>query len=87
MTVRPSPAHRLRRTKGHVQQIQHDRANHLLRIYIICQVSKSKIFRFTRILIYGINPAVPRPHEGRFAIVTMRWAQDAMDAAISGVTA
>jgi hypothetical protein len=30
--------------------------------------------------------AVPRPHEGRFAIVTMRWAQDAMDAAISGAT-
>jgi hypothetical protein len=50
-----------------------------------CQVPHSKIFRFTGILIYGINPAVPRPHEGRFAIVTMRWAQDAMDAAISGV--
>jgi hypothetical protein len=30
---------------------------------------------------------VPRPHEGRFAIVTMRWAQDAMDAAVSGATA
>jgi hypothetical protein len=29
----------------------------------------------------------PRPHEGRFAIVTARRAQDAMDAAISGVTA
>jgi hypothetical protein len=52
-----------------------------------CQVPHSKIFRFTVILICGINPVIPRPHEGRFAIVTMRWAQDAMDAAISGVTA
>jgi hypothetical protein len=28
--------------------------------------------------------AVPSPHEGRFAIVTIRWAWDAMDAAASG---
>jgi hypothetical protein len=47
---------------------------------------KSKTIRFTGILIYGINPA-SRPTEGRFAIVTIRWAQDAMAAAISGVTA
>jgi hypothetical protein len=38
-------------------------------------------FRFT------VSIARPEPAEGRFAIVTMRWAQDAMDAAISGVTA
>src|SRR5882724_1680538 len=52
-----------------------------------CQAPKSKIFRFTGILIYVITPAVPRPPEGRFAIVTARRAQDAMDAAISGAAA
>jgi hypothetical protein len=30
-----------------------------------CQASKSKIFLFTRIPIYGIVPASPRHHEGR----------------------
>src|SRR6266568_4049907 len=30
------------------------------------------------------NLAHPGPHEGRFAIVTMRWAGDAMDALASG---
>jgi len=70
-----------------VWQIWHDGQINPLLICLTCQASKSKIFRFTGILIYGINLAVPRPHEGRFAIVTMRWAQDAMDAAISGVPA
>ena len=59
----------------------------VLLICLICQALKTKIFRFTGIPIYGIYPAVPRPHEGRFAIVTARRAQDAMDAAISGVAA
>jgi hypothetical protein len=30
--------------------------------------------------ITGTFPRVPRPHEGRFAIVTKRWARDAVDA-------
>ena len=32
--------------------------------------------------ITGIIFAHPGPHEGRFAIVTMRWAGDAMDALV-----
>jgi len=35
--------------------------------------------------IRRITRAVPSPPEGRYAIVTMRWAWDAMDAAASGV--
>jgi hypothetical protein len=31
--------------------------------------------------ITGSYPRVFRPHEGRFAIVTKRWAEDAVDAA------
>jgi len=33
-----------------------------------------------KIGIDGKSCAVPRPREGRFAIVTKRWARDAMDA-------
>jgi hypothetical protein len=35
--------------------------------------------------INGISPAIPGPHEGRFAIVTKRRAWDVMDASASGV--
>jgi hypothetical protein len=34
--------------------------------------------------ISGTSPAILGPHEGRFAIVTMRWAEDVMDASASG---
>jgi hypothetical protein len=54
------------------------RANHLL----TRQALKSEIFRFTGILIYVINLR-PAPTEGRFAIVTIRRVQDAMDALAS----
>ena len=37
-----------------------------------CQVPKTKIFRFTGILIYGID-GHPAPPEGRIMIVTTRW--------------
>jgi hypothetical protein len=43
-----------------------------------------KIFCFTEIEIRRIIRAVPSPPEGRFAIVTTRWAWDAMDAVASG---
>jgi hypothetical protein len=66
-----------------VLQIQHGWANH----FGACQALTAKIFCFTVFLICGITPAVPRPLEGRFAIVTTRWARDAMAAAISGATA
>jgi hypothetical protein len=44
------------------------------------------------ILLYRSNKQVhnssrPGPSEGRFAVVTKRWAWDAMDAAASGVSA
>src|SRR5438105_9269166 len=35
--------------------------------------------------ISGTSSAVSCPHEGRFAVVTKRWARDAMDALASGV--
>jgi hypothetical protein len=35
-----------------------------------CQAPKSKIFLFTRILIYGNNPAVLHPSGGTLRIVT-----------------
>jgi hypothetical protein len=41
----------------------------------------SKNIRFTFRKIRTINIAVSRPPEGRIAIVTTRWARDAMDAA------
>jgi hypothetical protein len=59
------------------------RANHFV-LAETCQAPKSEIFLFTGILIYIIDVTVPGPPEGRFAIVTMRWAGDAMDAAASG---
>src|SRR5262249_30753447 len=49
------------------------RANHF-RFTESCQALKRKIFLFTVILIYGINPASPCHHEGRFAVVTKRGA-------------
>src|SRR2546430_1259500 len=50
-----------------------------------CQAPKSKIFRFSRRgkSVHLLDQ--PGPHEGRFAIVTMRWAGDAVDALASGV--
>ena len=36
--------------------------------------------------ISGMTPAVSRPHEGRFAIVTNRWALDAMDVLVQQTT-
>jgi len=65
--------------RGKLRHFQHDG-----QITRIRQAPKSKIFRFTGILIYGIQLAVPRPSEGRFAVVTKRWAWDAMDAVASG---
>src|SRR5256885_16093736 len=49
-----------------------------------CQAPKSKIFRFSRRgkSVHLLDQ--PGPHEGRFAIVTMRWAGDAVDALASG---
>ena len=49
-------------------------------------------FKISEIALdYSANPNyladTPSPSEGRFAVVTKRWARDAMDAAISGVTA
>jgi hypothetical protein len=49
----------------------------------LSQAPKSLIFRFTRILFCGINTR-SAPTEGRFAVVTKRWARDAMDAVASG---
>jgi hypothetical protein len=65
--------------RGKLRHFQHDG-----QITRIRQAPKSKIFRFTGILIYGIQLAIPRPSEGRFAVVTKRWAWDAMDAVASG---
>ena len=42
----------------------------------------TKIFRFTFLKIRIITYAVSCPPEGRIAIVTTRWARDAMDAAV-----
>src|SRR6266536_57619 len=50
-----------------------------------CQAPKSKIFRFSRKAKSVHLLGQPGPHEGRFAIVTMRWAGDAVDALASGV--
>jgi len=44
-----------------------------------------KYFAFLVGQITGTSSAVSRPHEGRFAVVTKRWARDAMDALASGV--
>src|SRR5439155_1260805 len=53
-----------------------------------CQAPKSK--RIKNIPLHNsgnqnYNLRHPGPHEGRFAIVTMRWAGDAVDALASGV--
>jgi len=48
-----------------------------------CQAPKSKIFRFTVILICGIHPPSPSHREGRFAIVTERGA--GCDGPLAGV--
>ena len=50
-----------------------------------CQAPESKIFRWSRRANHWHIFGHPGPHEGRFAIVTMRWAGDAMDALASGV--
>jgi hypothetical protein len=47
---------------------------------------KAKIFRFSEGANQWHNPAIPSPPEGRIAIVTARWAWEAMDAAVSGVS-
>ena len=49
-----------------------------------CQAPKSKIFCFPRRANQWHWVRQPGPHEGRFAIVTMRWAGAAMDALASG---
>ena len=43
-----------------------------------------KYFAFPEGANHGICCVVLGPHEGRFAIVTMRWAGDVMDASASG---
>jgi hypothetical protein len=48
-----------------------------------CQAPESKIFRWSRPGKSVHFFRVSRPPEGRIAIVTTRWAQDAMDAAVS----
>ena len=53
-----------------VLQIRHDGQTSATQ----CQAPRSKIFRFTGILIYGIPRLSPCRHEGRFAIVTKRGA-------------
>jgi hypothetical protein len=58
------------------------KSDFLSNLRLIWAVSPAnKIFRFTFLKIGIITNAVSRPHEGRIAIVTTRWARDAMDAA------
>jgi hypothetical protein len=49
-----------------------------------CQALNAKIFRLPFPKIRIITNPVSRPQEGRIAIVTTRWARDAMDAAVKG---
>jgi hypothetical protein len=51
-----------------------------LKLIWVASPGKQK-FRFTILKIRTITLAVSCPHEGRIAIVTTRWARDAMDAA------
>jgi len=51
-----------------------------LKLIWVVQIDTQKYFSFAVGPISASTPAVPCPHEGRFAIVTKRWAWDAMDA-------
>jgi hypothetical protein len=51
-----------------------------LKLIWVASPGKQK-FRFTILKIRTIFSVVSCPHEGRIAIVTTRWARDAMDAA------
>src|SRR2546430_17206459 len=54
-----------------------------LKLIWVVQSPHAKIFRFSFLKIRIISNAVSCPPEGRIAIVTTRWARDAMDAAFS----
>jgi hypothetical protein len=52
-----------------------------LKLIWVVQIAKQKYLAGHVGQITGNTPAVSRPPEGRIAIVTTRWARDAMDAA------
>src|SRR5207244_9107731 len=69
--------------RGEVLQIQHDG-----QISSVCRnrvkPQHQKYSALQKWQIRCITRAVPHPQEGRFAVVTKRWARDAMDAVASG---
>ena|SRR5437899_40818 len=70
--------------RGEVLQIQHDG-----QISSVCRnrvkPQHQKYSALQKHQIRCITRAVPHPQEGRFAVVTKRWARDAMDAVASGM--